>query len=287
MKNTFKIFGIGLGLLALLTLAPLALAQGTTVQMTQNSQLGAILVDNEGMTLYMFTRDEPNVTNCYDQCAAAWPPLLVADGASPSAGSGVTGQLGVIDRTDGGRQVTYNDMPLYYFANDAAAGDVNGQGVNDVWFVVNPDAPSVTVDDQQISNGTVTVARVVAFEPGWMVIHADADGRPGAILGQTLLNSGENDNVVVQIDTQNATPTLYAMLHVDRGTMGTFEFPGDDAPVTLGGNVVTPPFQTGGEQPAALPTAGGGPTLWPFILLILGVLALAGGLGYNLIRRRS
>lgn len=285
MTQIGKWFALAFAALTVLALAPLALAQGPAVQVTENAGLGDILTDSEGMTLYMFTRDEPNLTNCYDGCAAAWPPLLASEGEEPAAGPGVTGQLGVIDRTDGTRQVTYNDMPLYYFANDSGAGDTNGQFVNDVWFVIHPDAPTIAVSDQEINNGTISVARVVAFEPGWLVVHADADGKPGPVLGWSALTPGENENVVVQIDTAAATPTLFAMLHVDRGTMGSFDFPGDDGPVTLAGQVVTPPFQVGSAEPAVLPVAGGGPTLWPIALLAVGVLLALGALGLSFARR--
>lgn len=108
------------------------------IRMFEHPTLGNIL-HNQGMTLYWFAKDEANVSNCYGDCAVNWPPLLVAGGA-PVAGEGVTGELGVIERTDGTRQVTYNGLPLYFFAKDKVPGDVNGQGVKDVWFVVSPES---------------------------------------------------------------------------------------------------------------------------------------------------
>lgn len=98
--------------------------------------LGDVLTDSEGRTLYMFDPDQQGPSTCYDQCAQAWPPLTVED--EPVAGEGVDASLlGVTERTDGAQQVTYNRWPLYYFARDAAAGDVNGQGVNGVWWVLD------------------------------------------------------------------------------------------------------------------------------------------------------
>jgi len=233
------------------TVLPVAAQEVVTVQAVQNDRVGLILVDGAGNTLYRFTNDAPGVSNCVDACAGNWPPLLAPDGAVVVAGEGVNGTLGLITRPDGSAQVTYNDMPLYFFINDAAPGDTNGNAVRNVWYVVHPDAPAVEVADQPITDSTVTVARAVVAEPSWIVIHADAEGRPGPILGQTLLTPGENRDVVVTIDVAGATPTLYAMLHSDRGELGMFEFPGGaDVPVTLGGAVVTPPFQVTDGLPA-------------------------------------
>jgi predicted lipoprotein with Yx(FWY)xxD motif/plastocyanin len=109
---------------------------GVTIQLGQTADLGEFLVDGEGMTLYLFTRDTPNTSTCYDDCALSWPPLL-AEG-EPSAGPGVDAALlGFIQRTDGTSQVTYNGWPLYYFATDMQPGDTAGQDVNGVWFVVS------------------------------------------------------------------------------------------------------------------------------------------------------
>lgn len=100
-----------------------------------SSDLGEILVDGEGTTLYLFTPDAQGDSTCYDDCEANWPPLT--DGAE--AGSGVdAGLLGSTTRTDGSEQVTYNGWPLYYFAGDVAPGETNGQGINEIWFVVSP-----------------------------------------------------------------------------------------------------------------------------------------------------
>ncbi len=100
-----------------------------------SSALGDILTDDQGNTLYLFTPDEQGPSVCYDNCAAAWPPLL----EGPAAGDGTDPALfGTVARDDGTTQLTYGGWPLYYFANDSAPGDTNGQGVNDVWYVVSP-----------------------------------------------------------------------------------------------------------------------------------------------------
>src|SRR5690349_12481695 len=119
------------------TEAPVASEAGATVNLTQNDQLGSFLADDKGMTLYLFTKDTPNTTVCYEKCAVAWPPLLTT--GDPVAGEGVDASLlGTTDRTDGTVQVTYNGWPLYYYEKDEAPGDVVGQDVGGVWFVVSP-----------------------------------------------------------------------------------------------------------------------------------------------------
>jgi predicted lipoprotein with Yx(FWY)xxD motif len=107
------------------------------VDIGQTSSLGSFVVDSKGMTLYLYTVDTPNTSNCYGGCAGYWPPLLTT--GAPIAGSGVTASLlGTTTRTDGTVQVTYNGHPLYYYASDKVAGDVTGEAVQGVWFVITP-----------------------------------------------------------------------------------------------------------------------------------------------------
>ncbi len=112
---------------------------GTPNVAVGDSSLGQILVDAKGMSLYMFDKDEPDKSNCYEGCAVKWPPLLVNAGEQPAAGDGVTAKLGVTERTDGTYQVTANGWPLYYWYKDVNPGDVLGQAVGDVWWVLAPD----------------------------------------------------------------------------------------------------------------------------------------------------
>ena len=103
--------------------------------------------------------------------------------------------------------------------------------------------PSVTVSDQDASDGAVTIEEVVANGPGWIVIHITQDGAPGPVIGQSQVAEGSNSNVEVEIDLEQATEQLFAMLHVDAGTEGEYEFPGDDAPVFVEDVIVNVPFQ--------------------------------------------
>ena len=111
--------------------------QNPVVRKTTDDELGEILM-NQGFTLYYFENDEPGKSNCNGGCATAWPPLLVDDGGTAKLDNGIAGTLGTITRDDGTTQVTYNDLPLYFYAPDTFPGDTKGQGFNDVWFVVEP-----------------------------------------------------------------------------------------------------------------------------------------------------
>jgi predicted lipoprotein with Yx(FWY)xxD motif len=112
-------------------------AEAITVEVAE-TDAGPSLVGPDGRTLYIFTQDTDGTSTCTEECAEAWPPFEVADGATVEAGEGVTGELGIIERDDGTSQVTHDGMPLYFFAADAGPGDASGEGVNDVWFIASP-----------------------------------------------------------------------------------------------------------------------------------------------------
>jgi len=118
------------------TSAPAGATQPASIIITKNDPLGSFLADDQGRTLYLFTKDTPNTSNCYDKCEQAWPPLFTKGAAK--AGDGVDAALlGATTRKDGSSQVTYNGWPLYYFVKDQKPGDVTGQNVGGVWFVLS------------------------------------------------------------------------------------------------------------------------------------------------------
>lgn len=101
-----------------------------------STTLGDVLTDSADVTLYMFDKDKGGTSSCYGECATNWPPLLTT--GAPKADAGTDGALlGTTKRTDGTEQVTYNKLPLYYFAKDKAPKDVNGQAVGKVWWVMS------------------------------------------------------------------------------------------------------------------------------------------------------
>ena len=112
-----------------------------TVSSANNPSLDqSILVDDKGMTLYLFQKDTGMQSQCSGECVQDWPPLTTK--GSPSAGSGVdSSKLGTTKRSDGTMQVTYAGHPLYYYAGDQSAGDTNGEGLDEFgaeWDAVQP-----------------------------------------------------------------------------------------------------------------------------------------------------
>jgi predicted lipoprotein with Yx(FWY)xxD motif len=103
-------------------------AATSTMPVVQNG----IFVDQNGMTLYTFSKDTAGMSNCAGACAALWPPLLVPGDAKTS------GKFSIITRADGTKQWAYNNQPLYLFSKDTAPGQKNGDGFKGLWSVVKP-----------------------------------------------------------------------------------------------------------------------------------------------------
>ncbi len=145
---------------------------------------------------------------------------------------------------------------------------------------------SVDVSDQAVANSSITVANVKANQDGWIVAHLDEGGAPGKVLGQTAIKKGDNRNVAIKLsESVPAGGKLWPMLHIDAGTVGTYEFPGADAPVIgADGKPVMKQISVtaAGAPPAQLPTTGGAEST---AVLLLGALALL-ALGASLVARQ-
>ncbi|MFP4365804.1 MAG: fasciclin domain-containing protein [Bacteroidales bacterium] len=122
-------------------------------QVIENDTYGSILADGAGNTLYFFTQDADGSSACTGGCLDNWPvfyneSLYLSAGLDPD-------DFGSIDRGNGIMQTTYKGWPLYYFADDNEAGDVNGEGVIDKWFVAKPDYTIMLTDNQLVGNDGV------------------------------------------------------------------------------------------------------------------------------------
>ena len=120
-------------------------AAEASINIATDPKFGKILVDGKGMTLYLYTKDEPSKSNCSAGCLKAWPPLMTQ--GIPKLGDGVDASLiGNAALADGSKIVTYNKMPLYYWASDSKPGDITGLGISGVWFLVSPTGSKVGVE---------------------------------------------------------------------------------------------------------------------------------------------
>lgn len=103
------------------------------------SDLGTVLVNSEGLTVYTFGKDQGTTSSCYGECEKAWPPVVSM--GEPSAGEGASeSQLGTTKRKDGSLQVTYAGHPLYTFFEDESPGDAKGNGseaFGGVWWALD------------------------------------------------------------------------------------------------------------------------------------------------------
>ncbi|MFF1557412.1 SCO0930 family lipoprotein [Streptomyces sp. NPDC058279] len=129
-----------------------------------DGQLGSVLTDSAGFTLYRFDKDtaKPAKSNCDGDCAKNWPAVAAGD-ATAAAGMDAS-LLGEVVRTDGSKQLTVAGWPLYRFAKDTKAGDTNGQGVGGTWFAAAPDGkkaakPAAAPAGAGQATGALTVAK--------------------------------------------------------------------------------------------------------------------------------
>jgi predicted lipoprotein with Yx(FWY)xxD motif len=116
--------------------------------------VGQYLTNQTGRSLYIFQADTPGsgTSTCTGQCELVWPPFLVPNNETPqAAGRGIDSSLlGTIQRNNGGvqsNQATYNGWPLYFYAEDTAPGQTNGQGINsfnNLWYLINPAGAPIT-----------------------------------------------------------------------------------------------------------------------------------------------
>jgi predicted lipoprotein with Yx(FWY)xxD motif len=120
-----------------------------TVSVANVEGVGDVLVDAEGAALYASEQESNGVVRCVGSCAAIWLPLTV-EGA-PTGGEELEADLGVVERDDGTRQVSFDRRPLYTFIEDTAEGVVTGNGLSDsfdeqelTWHVMTPDGPSTS-----------------------------------------------------------------------------------------------------------------------------------------------
>lgn len=115
-----------------------AMAMHHAIKIQEKDGIGKYLTDTEGNTLYAFKKDSLGKSACAGPCIEKWPIYYRETVAAPSAIEAA--DFGTITREDGKKQTTFRGYPLYYWINDKTPGETTGQGVNNVWFVINPDS---------------------------------------------------------------------------------------------------------------------------------------------------
>lgn len=110
-----------------------------------------MLVTARGLAIYLLATDKPGHAGCTGACAKFWPPVLITGaGTAPTTQPGIAGAFGTTQGAGSTRQLTFNGTPLYTFAKDMKPGDMNGEGVAHVWWIVVPPA-HVTAAPQTLS----------------------------------------------------------------------------------------------------------------------------------------
>ena len=117
---------------------------------------------------------------------------------------------------------------------------------------------TLTVSSQSIADDAIVVDSLYLDKPGYLVVHKDADGKPGPVIGNSNLLSGEKTGIKVAIDASQAGTKVFAMLHYDDDNDGVYGFPDEDKPVVLESSVVVKPISI--IQPTPTPTAPAGET---------------------------
>ncbi len=194
-----------------------------TIDVTNNSTLGSILTADNGMTLYAYTADAADKSNCSAGCQKLWVPLLT--NGTPGLGTGVASMMiGNAKLANGSLVVTYNHMPLYFFAKDSAANMISGQGFDNVWFAVSPAGSMVgKVAEVSISLGTNSLLGSYLVGQGGQAVYAYSNDKadtstctgacaanwpPVITLGKPSLGAGVSSALIGTIKLANGSMML-------------------------------------------------------------------------------
>ncbi len=168
-----------------------------SISITENPGLGKILTDSAGMTLYFFSKDAFDTSACFGQCEINWPVFYTPHLNVPAGLD--TADFDSFLRSDSKMQTTYKGWPLYYFKNDAAPGDINGEGKKGVWFVAKPDYSIMLVNNQL--KGHDGIEYNSNYEPGQEVIQYFVDSYGRTLY--TFKKDTENENNFTKSDFSN------------------------------------------------------------------------------------
>lgn len=152
---------------------------GTTttanLQLSTDATFGSVLSDANGKTLYFFAIDANGTSGCTGNCELAWPVYYAGNETAPTGL--VATDIATITRADGKKQTTYKGWPLYYYAGDAAKGEIKGDGSGGTWFVAKPDYSVMLANNQLLGNNGKNYTADLKEATGITQYLTDAAGR--------------------------------------------------------------------------------------------------------------
>ncbi|MCE5312194.1 MAG: hypothetical protein LLF86_03480 [Nitrospiraceae bacterium] len=131
-----KLYAYVIASVVMLFAAGVVMGDNHAVKVQKKEGIGQYLTDAKGMTLYWFKKDSPMKSACSGSCLENWPIYYKETIAVPKGVK--SDDFETLVREDGKKQTTFRGYPLYYWHNDKAPGDTFGQGVNNVWYVIDP-----------------------------------------------------------------------------------------------------------------------------------------------------
>lgn len=145
------------------------------IQLAASTTFGTVLTDKDGKTLYFFSSDAAGTPTCVGGCETLWPLYYSADASTDLNLN--KAEVGEVTRADGRKQSTYRGYPLYYYASDAAAGEIKGDGVGGIWFVAKPDYSLMLANAQLIGANGKSYTNAYVEGTGNTKYFTDAFGR--------------------------------------------------------------------------------------------------------------
>lgn len=194
------------------------------IQMAADAKFGTILTDSTGRTLYMFATDVTGTPGCSGGCETIWP-LYYSSNASTDLRLSAA-ETGTVTRADGRKQTTYKGYPLYYYKDDAAAGEIKGDGVGGIWFVAKPDYSLMIANAQLVGANGTSYTGAYAEGTGNTKYFTDSKGRtlyafsPDKNNKNTFTKEDMSNNPLWPLyeETLKSLPSV-----VDRGLIGTID----------------------------------------------------------------
>jgi predicted lipoprotein with Yx(FWY)xxD motif len=236
------------------------------VQLATNTGLGSVLTDSAGKTLYFFSMDANGSSACTGSCLVTWPVFYTA---GLNLGTGLdAADFASITRSDGSKQTTYKGWPLYYFQNDSKAGDVNGEGLENIWFVAKPDYTVMLANVQLVGNDGVSYDST--YQPGTGKVQYLTDDRGATLYSFSHDKSGMNNYTLPDFSNDDTWPiyqvgsTLVAPSIIDKSQLTSIQVFGKTQLVFKGWPLYhfgPDGGQRGSTKGVSVPTPG----VWPVI----------------------